>query len=377
MTKKLFVTFIIGLLIAPNITFGSTTYYLNKGYEITDGVPTKHIYAGDLLIGTITGSDTSSSIKYVHSDHLTGSNVITNASGTIEELADYQPYGKIRLDEQTSSFRETKKFTGHQYDAETDLNYMRARYYDPKIGRFQSQDPAYLSVGDPVQLKQKTDLEFEQYLSDPQALNSYSYVKNNPLKYTDPTGEFLLPLLPAIVAATPAVIGLASFLSANAPAVGAIFSNSQTSANLSPGVGDAIGVKEFWTGKDTFTGEELSPGQRVLAGFGAIPGIGLIGDVGKQVIKAGDTVAGLRVTDHAAERILSRNISPTKIQNALDKGIKYLDNKKNTLVHTIGERGKGGYTVVTDLQQKTLVTVENFIQKLSESRYTKLNNTKK
>ena len=53
-----------------------------------------------------------------------------------------------------------------------------------------SQDPAFVVVGNGQELKDKTGLELEQYLSDPQQLNSYSYVKNNPLKHKDPTGEF-------------------------------------------------------------------------------------------------------------------------------------------------------------------------------------------
>ena len=106
------------------------------------------------MIGNITGT----TLYSVHSDHLTGSNVITNSSANLEELLDYYPYGKIRLDEATSTFKESRKFTGHQHDAETDLTYAKARYYNGTTGRFQSQDPAFNSIGTP-DLKQKTGLE--------------------------------------------------------------------------------------------------------------------------------------------------------------------------------------------------------------------------
>ncbi len=104
---------------------------------------------------------------------------------------DYYPYGDIRLDEKVGTFSEQRKFGGHEYDSETGLNYMNARYYSGKTGRFVSQDAAFLAVGDNAKLKALTKLEVERYLADPQLANSYSYVSNNPLKYTDSTGDFL------------------------------------------------------------------------------------------------------------------------------------------------------------------------------------------
>ncbi len=55
-------------------------------------------------------------------------------------------------------------FTGHQFDAATGLVYARARYYDPTIGRFLSQDPEA-------------------------AINPYVYAFDAPLEFTDPTGR--------------------------------------------------------------------------------------------------------------------------------------------------------------------------------------------
>ncbi len=109
--------------------------------------------------------------------HSQSSNVITNGPGTVEELMDYYPYGDIRLDEKAGSFSEQRKFTGYEYDGDTGLNYAGARYYEPTIGRFISQDP--LVVKTP-----------EKVLGDPQSLNDYAYSRNNPLRFIDPTGLY-------------------------------------------------------------------------------------------------------------------------------------------------------------------------------------------
>jgi RHS repeat-associated protein len=64
------------------------------------------------------------------------------------------------------------KFTGKERDQESGLDYFGARYYGSSMGRFMSPDPSGLSYADPT---------------NPQSLNLYSYVLNNPLKFTDPT----------------------------------------------------------------------------------------------------------------------------------------------------------------------------------------------
>jgi RHS repeat-associated protein len=66
----------------------------------------------------------------------------------------------------------THRFTGQELDPETELYYYGGRYYDYQISRFISPDP------------------FVQSIYDPQNLNRYSYVVNNPQNYIDPDGYF-------------------------------------------------------------------------------------------------------------------------------------------------------------------------------------------
>jgi RHS repeat-associated protein len=65
---------------------------------------------------------------------------------------------------------------------------LQARYYDGTNGEFLSEDPSFLAVGNPGQLKQLTQQEQQQFLLDPQQMNSYSYGRDNPISKSDPLG---------------------------------------------------------------------------------------------------------------------------------------------------------------------------------------------
>ena len=76
-----------------------------------------------------------------------------------------------------------QKFTGYERDDETGLDFAQARYFASFQGRFTSPDP----FNPVVDIDNEDD--FEEYLSQPQNWNRYTYVWNNPLKYVDPYGE--------------------------------------------------------------------------------------------------------------------------------------------------------------------------------------------
>jgi len=81
-------------------------------------------------------------------------------------------------------------FTGQEYDEESDLQYFGARYYDNQIGRFTAIDTALLVLHNKKELNDITEGDLEKLLSDPQKLNSYAYVTNNPVKFVDPDGQY-------------------------------------------------------------------------------------------------------------------------------------------------------------------------------------------
>jgi RHS repeat-associated protein len=91
--------------------------------------------------------------------------------GSIVSITDgtrnvFQSYGSLTT---SSSFRSSFTFTGREYDEETGLYFYRARYYDPRLGRFLNVDPIGFDGGD---------------------VNLYGYVGNNPVNWIDPWGFY-------------------------------------------------------------------------------------------------------------------------------------------------------------------------------------------
>lgn len=173
-----------GVFAAAGAQAATTTLYPSPYFNTDGTTAVKHIFApnGEVL-ATIEGSGASVEASYVHADHLTGSNVVTDNAGNVVEVTDYYPYGSIRLDEKRSSFSEQRKFAGHEYDDSSDLTYMNARYYDGRLGRFISQDPLEI-----VGFRTTAPEKFETLASNPQYWNTYSYALNNPLAAVDPSG---------------------------------------------------------------------------------------------------------------------------------------------------------------------------------------------
>ena len=104
--------------------------------------------------------------------------MVTNATGaTIEEESDFYPFGGERVI--TDLLPDQRyKFTGKERDPESGLDYFGARYYSSNLGRFLTPDWAAAPTAVPY-------AEF----GDPQSLNLYGYVRNNPLSKADPDGH--------------------------------------------------------------------------------------------------------------------------------------------------------------------------------------------
>jgi RHS repeat-associated protein len=96
---------------------------------------------------------------------------MTNRAGNLVQHYGYTPFGDEHYQNNTQAFSLSNRYTGQILDEETGLYYYGARYYNPELARFIQADSVI------------PDELFSQ------ALNRYTYVYNNPLKFFDPTGQ--------------------------------------------------------------------------------------------------------------------------------------------------------------------------------------------
>jgi len=160
----------------------TTTLYFGKLYEqITKAggsVEKKHyISVGGSTIAIYNQfSSGAENIRYLHTDHLGSTDVITDELGQVIERQSFDAFGarrNVNWSDPTgllTSLETTRGFTGHEQLDEVGLVHMNGRVYDPALGRFISADPQV------------------QFAGNLQSYNRYSYVHNNPLSFTDPSG---------------------------------------------------------------------------------------------------------------------------------------------------------------------------------------------
>jgi RHS repeat-associated protein len=176
---------------------GSTTTYAYDGegrrvWKSTNNAVTYFVYDAMGNLAAEYGPAVTQQCSgrcFVFADQLGSTRMVTRADGAPVELHDYLPYGEdIRsgingrgaIYGPPSGGQEfAQRFTGKERDVETSssagggLDYFGARYYSGAQGRFTSPDPPLL----------------DQHIDDPQSWNLYSYSRNNPLRYIDPSGN--------------------------------------------------------------------------------------------------------------------------------------------------------------------------------------------
>jgi RHS repeat-associated protein len=124
----------------------------------------------------IASRDFSNAVNYYFADHLGTARIVTNSSGTILDDSDFYPYGGERV--VISSSGNTYKFDGKERDSESGNDDFGARFYSSSLGRWLSADWSAVPVPVPY-----------ANLTNPQTLNLYAIVNDNPVTFADLDGH--------------------------------------------------------------------------------------------------------------------------------------------------------------------------------------------
>jgi RHS repeat-associated protein len=170
-------------MIGPNMTSDCVSSFTwNAEGRMAASAGTAYVYDGDNVLEEISSTGTmlarytmglgldeplamlrGGATHYYGQDGLGTVTSLFATNGTVATSYSYSAFGQTA---QTGSVVNPFRFTGREFDSETGLYYYRARYYDPRIGRFLSEDPVGFKGG----------------------INFYAYVENSPAFFTDPYG---------------------------------------------------------------------------------------------------------------------------------------------------------------------------------------------
>ena len=185
----------VKMYVADGSTQLLTRYYVGDRYEFdqTSGGTKERLYLGGdaysapMVLQRENGGEWTA--YNICRDYLGSITHIASLDGTLVAEYSYDPWGRLRDPETLEIYAAGEEpelflgrgFTGHEHLTWFGLINMNARLYDPLLGRFLSPDP-YVQAPDFTQ-----------------NFNRYSYALNNPLRYTDVTGEFLGTIITTLI----------------------------------------------------------------------------------------------------------------------------------------------------------------------------------
>jgi RHS repeat-associated protein len=155
---------------------------------VTPSNTLRHVFAGALgNVASFAWDGAAGNPTYHHRDHLGSVHVETDSGGSVKEYILYSPFGDTLYDSQTDINQTARfKYTGKEKDSDTGYYFYGARYYNAGQGQFLSEDPLFIDLGSDLSPYNRN---LNSLLTEPQLLNSYSYVANNPLVFIDPNGN--------------------------------------------------------------------------------------------------------------------------------------------------------------------------------------------
>jgi RHS repeat-associated protein len=141
-------------------------------YDVSTAFLKDYIYMGDRLIAEY--DHVGSRYLFYTPDQINSTRVVTDEAGNVVYSVTYDPYGGVQIPDQYNTIDPLPKFSGKERDAESELDYFGARYYDKNLYRFLSVDPI---------------INLVRALNSPTCWNLYSYCHNCPITFVDSDGR--------------------------------------------------------------------------------------------------------------------------------------------------------------------------------------------
>ncbi len=237
---------------------------------------------------------------------------------------DYDIWGNVLS--QTEGMNNPFTYSGEVYDPETKLYYLRARYYDPSVGRFISQDT------------------YKGQVDNPLSLNRYTYVSNNPLRYTDPSGN------------NGVAVTLGGWVATGIEAIVAV---------------PVVVAGVVWSANPGVVGGDLTPAEKADLERKLQEQKKAQEQKNKDVIKKGDVTPRGRVfTEHGAERANERGFTKEVVDSIVDNNSKKRVKEIDPITGKVTWRYQDsrGNTVITN-ENGDIVTVYNHPESKNKGNY--------
>ncbi|NIZ41035.1 DUF4258 domain-containing protein [Entomospira entomophila] len=346
--------------------------YYDKMWQVDvtgrNNIEYKNIYLGKDRLLTKMGNETYHNASdnsyqrinqyYNHANHIGSVNVISDYQGKEFKYVEYTPYGEEWFSE-TSNLNSGAVgpdgleygFTDHLHDEETGLIYANARYLDPKTSRWMSSDPAMADYM-PLSKEHKNAEEYNQNLPgmggiyNSRNLQTYHYAGNNPIKYTDPTGESVVVGVLGFVSTATSyiphpvarVVSITTRVAATAITIYELSESidhqnesSDTSETANPTAVSTVSTSggSPQGGKDNQEDpeediEKRNDQPRYEGDKDPSTAVGRRGDRGIEwnMDNRARMINHRRYTKHAIDRMQQRGITPRVVENALKNGIR-------------------------------------------------------
>ncbi len=295
---------------------------------------------------------------YRTEDHLGSTRLVTKQDQTVAECRDFFPFGE-RIDSGLNGRSADcygaaggavkQQFTGKERDAESSLDYFGARYYSARLGRFIGPDAPFA----------------DQFASAPQSWNLYSYVRNNPLRFLDPTGRRCVKtddgsvgddgegeMCQAVVEEGPQKTTVYAYPQIN-PAVALALRSAAFRAENDFRVFATVSLAAGAAAGGGLALAASGAGLTTIGGTVAGPLVPLLPQLQTAIQRSypvlGSGLRNLKLSKHAVRRMAQRGFTRKMIQKTIKNGTRYWDPKNGTWNYILRDgfaSGKGSLVAV-------------------------------